>query len=173
MHCASSMKRMQVPQVISYLFAILHRQILDVIYNLCKRALSVSKAALLRPLLSLARLLFIVSNFTMRGHSANFNEYLYDQNVPAIVPPEYSDSSDKTSLQFLQPPSASSEQVSKAHFILGNRFHSSTEPHKSALCYYNEIDLCVQSLTIKTSIQESQNNRKDMRCLRSSCMQSF
>ena len=36
-------------------------------------------------------------------------------------------------------------------FVLGDRFHSSTDPHKSPLCLFHNIDLCAQGNAIKTS----------------------
>ena len=90
----------------------------------------------------------------------NFIKHLQHQNVPAIVPPEYSDG---TQLR---------KQTYKT--ILFWETGSIPPPiHTSPLCQYHNIDLCTQAPTIKTSIQESQNNRKNMRRLRSSCMQSF
>ena len=59
------------------------------------------------------------------------------------------------------------------HFILGDRFHAATNPHKSNLCRYHDLNLCLQANTLKTSIQESQNNRKNQRRLRSSTLQNF
>ena len=58
-------------------------------------------------------------------------------------------------------------------YILGDRFHSSTNPHKSPLCTYHDINLCDQANCVATSTQESQNNRKNIRRLRSSCHQNF
>lgn len=58
-------------------------------------------------------------------------------------------------------------------FVLGDRFHTATEPHKSPLCDYHNIRLCEQLLSIKTGFQESENHRKNFRRLRSSTMQSF
>ena len=62
---------------------------------------------------------------------------------------------------------------SRQHFILGDRFHSSTNPHKSPLCAFHNIDLCQQANSITTSTQESENNRKNVKRLRSTCQQSF
>ena len=59
------------------------------------------------------------------------------------------------------------------HFILGDRFHAATNPHQSHLCRYHDLDLCLQANTLKTSIQESQNNRKNQKRLRSSTIQNF
>ncbi len=59
-------------------------------------------------------------------------------------------------------------------YVMGDRFHTATNPHKSPLCeYHNNINLLAQSNAIKTSYQESENNRKNSRRLRSSCMQNF
>ena len=57
--------------------------------------------------------------------------------------------------------------------VLGDRFHNKSNPHKSPLCVYHDIDKCRQSLTIKTSYEEMENGRKNHRRLRSSCAQSF
>lgn len=57
--------------------------------------------------------------------------------------------------------------------VLGDRFHSATNPHKSPLCLFHNIDLCAQGNAIKTSYQESENFRKNMRRLRSSTLQGF
>lgn len=58
-------------------------------------------------------------------------------------------------------------------YVLGDRFHNKSHPHKSPLCVYHDIDKCKQSLTIKTSYQEAENGRKNQKRLRSSCAQSF
>ncbi len=58
-------------------------------------------------------------------------------------------------------------------YILGDRFHSSSNPHKSPLCAYHDINNCAQANCVTTSVQESQNNRKNVRRLRSTCHQSF
>ena len=58
-------------------------------------------------------------------------------------------------------------------FVLGDRFHTGTNPHKSPLCRYHDIEKCAQSNALKTSYQESENSRKNNKRLRSSCMQSF
>lgn len=59
------------------------------------------------------------------------------------------------------------------HFVLGDRFHSAADPHKSHLCKYHNVDLCLQANTIKTSTVESQNYRKNQRRLRSSTLHNF
>ena len=58
-------------------------------------------------------------------------------------------------------------------YVLGDRFHSSTNPHKSPLCEFHNIDKCLQANSLKTSIQESQNHRKNKKRLRSAPMQNF
>ena len=58
-------------------------------------------------------------------------------------------------------------------YVLGDRFHTASNPHKSPLCEYHNINLLAQSNVIKTSYQESENNRKNVRRLRSSCTQNF
>ena len=62
---------------------------------------------------------------------------------------------------------------SSRRYIVGDRFHTSTNPHKSTLCEFHNIDLCIQRDVIKTSYQESQNNSKNLKRLRSATMQSF
>jgi len=58
-------------------------------------------------------------------------------------------------------------------YVMGDRFHTATEPHKSPLCEFHNLQHCNQAFTIKTSYQESENNRKNFLRLRSSTMQSF
>lgn len=58
-------------------------------------------------------------------------------------------------------------------YVLGDRFHSASNPHKSPLCLYHDINLSLQANTIKTSYQEVENNRKNTRRLRSACVQGF
>lgn len=62
---------------------------------------------------------------------------------------------------------------SARRYVLGDRFHTSTSPHKSKFCGFHDINLCSQHDTIKTSYQECQNNSKNIKRLRSSTMQSF
>ena len=57
--------------------------------------------------------------------------------------------------------------------MLGDRFHNATNPHKSPLCEFHDINLCLQSCVLKTSYQESENHRKNTCRLRSSCVQGF
>ena len=58
-------------------------------------------------------------------------------------------------------------------FVLQDRFHSSSKPHKSPLCLFHDINLCQQANTITTSTQESENGRKNQCRLRSACAQNF
>ena len=58
-------------------------------------------------------------------------------------------------------------------YILGDRFHSASNPHKSQLCAFHDINLCLQASSVKTSYQESENNRKNIRRLRSACVQGL
>lgn len=60
----------------------------------------------------------------------------------------------------------------KRRYIAGDRFHTSTNPHKSPLCAYHDINLLEQSNCIKTSYQESMNHQKNRR-LQCSTVQSF
>ena len=82
-----------------------------------------------------------------------------------IVPTEYRASSaikDPEILGKLEHPAVSG---SSQRFVLGDRFHNSTKSHKSPLCLFHDIDLCMQSNTIKTSYQGSGNFRKNMKRL--------
>eukprot|EP00794_Sanderia_malayensis_P001604 gene1604-1776_t len=80
-------------------------------------------------------------------------------NAPEIVPVEYSDGSQTT--------------TTNRHYVMGDRFHTSSNPHKSSLCEYHNINLCLQANTVKSSYQESENHRKNLTRLWSSCMQNF
>ena len=62
---------------------------------------------------------------------------------------------------------------SSSHYILGDRFHNMASPHKSPLCLYHDVNLGNGSNTLKTSIQESQNYRKNARRLRSAGQQQM
>ena len=101
------------------------------------------------------------------------NHVLQNHNVPSIIPPEYKINANGStyadgSVQYSHPVSGTTDR-----FILGDRFHSSSNPHKSSLCSYHDINLCDQANCVSTSIQESQNNRKNIRRLRSTCHQNF
>ena len=95
-----------------------------------------------------------------------------NQNFPCIVPLEYSDGSNIRKQSSVVARSHPLIDTTK-HFVLGDWFHASTNPHQSHLCKFHDLDLCLQANTIKTSIQESQNNRKNQRRLRSSTVQNF
>ncbi|XP_028518285.1 HMG domain-containing protein 3-like [Exaiptasia diaphana] len=93
-------------------------------------------------------------------------------NIPDIVPSEYKSVETQPSNDLgdgMVHPITKSER----HFVVGDRFHNSTNPHKSPLCAYHNINLCRQAYTITTSTQESENNRKNVQRLRSTCQQSF
>lgn len=105
--------------------------------------------------------------------SNNLSLYPQNLNIPDIVISDYS-IDDKVrkmpeDLSEVEHP----QTRSKRHFILGDRFHTSTNPHKSKLCAYHNIDLCQRGLAIATSMQESENHRKNAQRLRSTCQQTF
>lgn len=62
---------------------------------------------------------------------------------------------------------------SSQRYILGDRFHSTTNPHKSPLCNFHDINLCLQANALKTSYQEAENNRKNKKRLQSAFVQGF
>ena len=92
--------------------------------------------------------------------------------MPFLVPSEYhvsdNQSESEESGNFVHPLTKTSRR-----FIVGDRFHTATNPHKSLLCKYHDINLCLQGNTVKTSYQESMNNSKNIKRLRSSCVQNF
>lgn len=92
--------------------------------------------------------------------------------MPSIVPPEFRPNDlvlvEPSELEEFDHPISG-----KRRYIVGDRFHSSTDPHKSPLCEYHDIRLCMQEKCVKTSYQESENHRKNFLRLRSSTMQSF
>lgn len=100
------------------------------------------------------------------------SDIFQNQNFPCIVPLEYSDGSNIRKHSSVVARSHPLIDTTK-HFVLGDWFHASTNPHQSHLCKFHDLDLCLQANTIKTSIQESQNNRKNQRRLRSSTVQNF
>lgn len=95
-----------------------------------------------------------------------------NQNFPCIVPLEYSDGSNIRKQSSVVARSHPLIDTTK-HFVPGDWFHASANPHQSHLCKFHDLDLCLQANTIKASIQESQNNRKNQRRLRSSTVQNF
>lgn len=62
---------------------------------------------------------------------------------------------------------------STRRYVLGERFHAATNPHKSPLCRFHDLNLCLQANALKTSYQEAENNRNNMKRLQSSCVQGF
>ena len=58
-------------------------------------------------------------------------------------------------------------------YVLGDRFHTSNNPHKSPLCEYRDINLCRQANVFGTSFQEAKNHQKNKKRLRSACLQGF
>ena len=97
--------------------------------------------------------------------------HLQDISVPDIVPAEYRDVSKP--LQTSDNRNAHPLTGSERRYVLGDRFLNSSNPHKSHLCQFHDINLCLQSCVLKTSYQESENHRKNIRRLRSSCVQGF
>lgn len=61
---------------------------------------------------------------------------------------------------------------SKIRYIVGDRFHTSSNPQKSELCVYHDISLLEQGTCIGTNYQESLNHLKNKR-LQSSTVQGF
>lgn len=94
-------------------------------------------------------------------------------SVPEIVLAEYRDS--PRTLPHLDDKEEVSHPLtgSERRYVLGDRFHESSNPHKSPLCQFHDINLCLQSNVLKTSYQESENHRKNILRLRSSCVQGF
>lgn len=94
-------------------------------------------------------------------------------NVPEIVPAEFKPVSvdaevEENANKWIHPITGSSRR-----YILGDRFHSTTNPHKSPLCSFHDINLCLQANALKTSYQEAENNRKNKKRLQSACVQGF
>lgn len=93
--------------------------------------------------------------------------------MPEIVPAEFKPVSvdvqvEETEDKWVHPITGSSQR-----YILGDRFHSTTNPHKSPLCNFHDINLCLQANALKTSYQEAENNRKNKKRLQSACVQGF
>ena len=101
------------------------------------------------------------------------NYFFIKVSVPHLVPLEFQSSrmeyKDEQELQEWEHPVTGHRH----RYVVGDRFHSSTNPHKSPLCRFHDLDLCEQKNAIKTSYQESENNRKIFLRLRSSTMQKF
>lgn len=93
--------------------------------------------------------------------------------MPEIVPAEFKPVSvdaevEENANKCIHPITGSSRW-----YILGDRFHSTTNPHKSPLCSFHDINLCLQANALKTSYQEAENNRKNKKRLQSACVQGF
>lgn len=93
--------------------------------------------------------------------------------MPEIVPAEFKPVSvdvqvEETEDKWVHPITGSSQR-----YILGDRFHSTSNPHKSPLCNFHDINLCLQANALKTSYQEAENNRKNKKRLQSACVQGF
>merc|ERR1712179_360483 len=56
-------------------------------------------------------------------------------------------------------------------YFVGDRFHNAQFPHKSPLCEFHDIDLVEELKAAKTSGQESLNNSRNQKRLRSTCTQ--
>lgn len=103
--------------------------------------------------------------------NCNFLNNFQNNDVPQIVPSEFRKANENISIS----------QDHKIHpltgetrrYICGDRFHNQTEPHKSHLCLFHDIDTSNQSSTIKTSFQESLNHKKNLRRNRASCVQDI
>ena len=67
-----------------------------------------------------------------------------DVDVPYIVPQEFRDMSRQSQnpedLEKLQHPVT----MTTRRYVLGDRFHDKSNPHKSPLCVYHDIDKCRQ-----------------------------
>ena len=92
--------------------------------------------------------------------------------MPEIVPLEFRDKS----IQLPRPDELIRYQhpitMTTRHFILSDPFHIMSNPQKSPLCVFHDIDKCRQGITIKTSYQETENSRKNY-CHWSAYEQSF
>ena len=86
------------------------------------------------------------------------NYFFIKVSVPHLVPLEFQSSrmeyKDEQELQEWEHPVTGHRH----RCVVGDRFHSSTNPHKSPLCRFHDLDLCEQKNAIKTSYQESENN---------------
>ena len=74
--------------------------------------------------------------------------------VRSIIPSEYKASSVTYVEQvtgYEHPTTGRSDR-----YVLGDRFHAKTNPHKSPLCRYHNIDLCEQANTLCTRISKPQ-----------------
>ncbi|KAL9977107.1 hypothetical protein ACROYT_G014478 [Oculina patagonica] len=104
----------------------------------------------------------------------------YEQNprkgisVPQSVLPEYLASSVAPDCRLNEDkPLMHSLSGDCRRYILGDRFHSASNLHKSKLCAFHDINLRLQANSLKTSYQECENNRKNICKLRGACVQGF
>ncbi|KXJ09079.1 hypothetical protein AC249_AIPGENE13542 [Exaiptasia diaphana] len=67
-------------------------------------------------------------------------------NIPEIVITDYSTNKERTKMPEMLSEVEHPITKSKRHFILGDRFHSQVNPHKSDLCAYHDINLCQQDV---------------------------
>ncbi len=80
---------------------------------------------------------------------------LQDNNVPLLANAEYKSEAVVCSYDgTLKHPLTGNSR----RYVLGDRFHNVSNPHKSPLCEYHDINLLLQTNTIKTSYQECENN---------------
>lgn len=117
---------------------------------------------------------YCITLFMLMQDQNNFL-FHWKVSVPEIVPSEFSSNnlSEGRLCLDLANPLQHPLTGSTRRYVVGDRFHTTTNPHKSNLCAYHDINLCLQSDTIKTSYQECQNNSKNIKRLRCSTMQSF
>lgn len=82
--------------------------------------------------------------------------------MPEIVVAEYRDS--PRTLPHLDDKEEVSHPLTRSErrYVLGDRFHESSNPHKSPLCQFHDINLRLQSNVLKTSYQESENHQKNV-----------
>lgn len=64
-------------------------------------------------------------------------------------------------------------QQQNKRFVLGDRFHSSSNPYISRICLYHDLNNSTQVNSLKTSYQESDNNKKNKKRLQSACVKNF
>eukprot|EP00111_Clytia_hemisphaerica_P000305 TCONS_00000783-protein len=94
-------------------------------------------------------------------------------DVPELVPPEFRSGEGSKGLPGENLGSWHPLTGKSRRYVCGDRFHNKKDPHVSPLCRYHDIDLCAQSKTVKTSYQESLNNKKNTLRNRSSCNQTI
>ena len=100
--------------------------------------------------------------------------YFKGVSVATIVPEEFQSSSMETFNRGInRNVNKHSLTRTSRRYVCGDRFDSKSNPRKSPLCSFHNIDLCQQESTIKTSIQESLNNKKNKKRNRSSCTQNI